>query len=169
MNKSKKKEARFPCHIYGMADAQEAYEGFGGELVKRYGDDVRLEDGTVLHDNYEWDDGARILIRCGKCGGLLLQQTSQYHSFSDAPDGHYVDRIPVASVKEADLLNILLGPGEMENVPCRHIRVNNRKVFWTRGGEPEPRDPEELIRQIREVYQGVNAELLEKLIQKAGE
>lgn len=168
MSGAGKKEPRFPCHIYEIADGKEAYDSFCGELIKEYGDDVRLEDGTVLHDNYMWDDGGRYLTRCRECGGLLIIQSSEYHSFSDSPDGYYKDWIPAASEKEADLLNILLGAAEMENVPCRHIRRNNGSVFWTDDKEPEARDPEELIREIREKYTKADPGLLEKKIRDAG-
>ena len=91
-------------------------------------------------------------------------QSSEHHSFSDSPDGYYKDWIPVASEEEADLLNILLGAMEMENVPCRHIRRNNGEVFWTNDKEPEPYDPEDLIRAIREKYSDADPELLDNLI-----
>ncbi len=167
MSESKKKATRFPCHIYGIEDAKEVYDTFQASPLKYYGDDVSLEDGTVLHDNYAWDDGRRTLVRCKKCRGLMIRQSSVYESFSDAPDGYYEDWIPVASEKEADLLNILLGAGDLEDYPCRHLRKNNRNFFWTKGNEPEANDPEELIRQIREKYAGLNPALLEKLIQDA--
>ena len=167
MSESVKKDSRFPCHIYDIADAREAYDSFKGELVKGYGDFVLLENGTVLHDNYMWDDGCRSLIRCKECGGLLIKQSSHFVSFSDDHDGYYADWIAVASEEEADLLNILLGAMEMEDVPCRHLRKNNGNIFWAYAKkEPEARGPEELIRAIREKYSGVNPELLDKLIRK---
>ncbi len=164
MSEMKRNKPRFPCHIYDIEDAKEAYVSFKGELVKEYGDDVALEDGKVLHDNYMWDDGSRYLVRCRKCGGLLIMQTSEFHSFTDGPDGYYKDWIPAASVEEADLLNILLGAKEMEDVPCRHIRRNYGNIFWFRGKEPEAHDPEELIREIREKYKDADPDLLENLI-----
>jgi len=164
MSESERNEARFPCHIYEIADAVEAYASFRGELIKEYGDNVTLSDGTVLHWNYMWDDGSRYLVRCKKCGGLLIMQSSEYHSFSDSPDGYYKDWIPAASVKEADLLNILLGAMEMENVPCRHIRRNNDDVFWTEGKEPEAYDPDELAQAIKKTYPDADPELLDHLI-----
>ena len=164
-------KTRFPCHIYGMADAGEAHRAFRGELVREYGDNVALEDGTVLHWNYEWDDGSRDLVRCGECGGLLIRQSSEYHSFSDDPDGYYRDWIPAASVEEADLMNLLLGALEMEQVPCRHLRSNDFSWFWTQDPEPEANAPDELRRKIREQYAGLSPaqrKMLEKLIRQAG-
>ena len=164
MSKSERNESRFPCHVYEIADAKEAYDSFRGELIKEYGDDVTLDDGTVLHGNYRWDDGGRSLVRCKKCGGLLIMQSSEYHSYSDSPDGYYKDLIPAASVAEADLLNILLGAAEMENVPCRHIRGNNGDVFWTGDKEPEAYDPDELVQAIKKAYPDADPELLDDLI-----
>ena len=61
MSESERNESRFPCHVYEIADAKEAYDSFRGELIKEYGDDVTLNDGTVLHGNYMWDDGSRYI------------------------------------------------------------------------------------------------------------
>ena len=169
MSEFERNETRFPCHIYEIADAKEAYDSFRGELIKEYGDDVTLDDGTVLHGNYMWDDGSRSLVRCKKCGGLLIMQSSEYHSFSDSPDGYYKDWIPVASEEEADLLNVLLGAMEMENVPCRHIRRNNGDVFWTGDKEPEAYDPDELVQAIKKAYPDVDPELLDNLIRDVRE
>ena len=168
MSVIERKGPRFPCHIYEIADAKEAYKSFRGDLVREYGEYVSLDDGTILHDNYMWDDGGRYLVRCEECGGLMIMQSSEYHSFSDGPDGYYRDWIPVASVEEGDLLNILFGAMEMENVPCRHIRGNNGDIFWTDGKEPEARDTEDLILEIREEYPDADPELLNKLIRDAG-
>ncbi len=140
------------CHIYGIEDADEAYKQWEVEFVKGYGDETKLEDGTLLHDNYECDEGHRGLLRCKSCGGLLLFQASTYISMSDGPDGHYEDVIPVWSEEEADLLNILLGPREFADHPFRHLRVNNHKCFWTRGEQPRPMDIAELKRAIAEKY-----------------
>lgn len=145
-------EIRYPCHIHGAADVRQAYDAFRGELVKDYGDCVCRRDGSVLHWNHVWDDGGRRLVRCSECGGLLLMQRSEFHSFTDSPDGYYQDWIPAASEEEADLLNILLDAGELEDFPCRHFRSNNGACFMTRGDEPRPRDPDGLRRQILEKY-----------------
>lgn len=169
MSESERNETSFPCHIYEIADAKEAYGSFRGELIKEYGDAVTLDDGTVLHDNYMWDDGRRSLVRCKKCGGLLIMQSSEFHSFTDSPDGYYQDWIPVASEKEADLLNILLGAMEMEDVPCRHIHRNNGEVFWTGDKAPEAYDPDELVQAIRKAYQDADPERLDHLIRDGRE
>ena len=38
------------------------------------------------------------------CGGYILVQRSEYHSFSDDPDSYYTDLFPVSSPEEADEL-----------------------------------------------------------------
>ena len=165
-----KKAERYPCHIWGMADAGEAYGAFRGDLVKDYGEDTCLGDGTLLHENYMWDEGGRCLLRCRDCGGLVLRQSSEFHSsFGDDGDGYYKDWIPVSSAREADLLNILWEALEAESCPFRCLRKNNSRVSWTGGGEPQPCDPEELERRIREKYPEADQEALEEMIRKAGE
>ena len=170
MSEAKKKGGRFPCHVWEMKDAEEAKESLRGIMVRDYGEDTFLEDGTELHGNYVFDDGNRYLLRCAKCGGLVLVQNSEYHSFSDEDD-YYSDRIPVASVEEGDLLNILWGALELESYPYRNIRGNNFHYFWKPGEEPRPYDTDELKRAIRENYKGLKPkqkELLEKMIREAG-
>ncbi len=147
-----KKMNRYPCHIYEIPEGKDAIAALKVERVKDYGDCVHLDDGTVLHWNYTWDDGGRMLLRCRECGALLLLQSSEYHSFSDSPDGYYSDWIPAATEEEADLLNILLDVLELEDYPCRHLRSNNFSYFWTEGEDPQPQDPEDLKRQILEKY-----------------
>ena len=142
----------YPCHIWSIEDAGKAYAEFQGELIRDYGDTVRLRDGRVLHWNHAWDEGGRSLVRCAKCGGLILMQKSEYHNMYDGPDGYYRDWIPVATAEEGDLKNILLNEGELEFDPCRHLRGNNRTFFWTGGGEPKPDGPEDLKRQILMKY-----------------
>lgn len=162
---------RFPCHIYGMVDAKEAYDAWKGELVKDYGECIALTDGTVLHENCNWDEGGRTLVRCRECGALMILQSSVYNNMFDGPDSYYMDWIPVASAEEGDLLNILRGATELEDYPFRHFRGNNHQYFWTKGEEPRPYDPEDLKKKIRKRYAGLAAEkkwLLEDLISDAG-
>ena len=140
------------CHIYEIDDAKEAYKQLDIECVKSYGEETKLEDGTLLHDNYEWDDGFRSLLRCKCCGGLILFQVSGYTSMSDDADGYYEDIIPVWSEEEADLLNILLGPRDFADHPFRHLRGNNHEYHWTRGEQPRPMDINELKRAIALKY-----------------
>ena len=169
MNRKKGKGC-FPCHIWGIEDAVKAKDAFRGTAIRIYGDETELEDGTVLHMNYMWDDGSRRLLRCSQCGGLVIRQRSEFHGGLD-DDADYLDWIPVASEEEADLLNILWGPLELEGYPFRLLRANDYRYFWTEAGEPVPYDPEELKEKIREKYSGLKPEqkeMLENLIRKAG-
>lgn len=171
MRETGKDGIRFPCHIWAMEDAAEAYEACKGRLVRDYGEYTSLEDGKVLHYNYSWDEGSRYLVRCGECGALVIMQYSVFIDMYDGPDGYYRDWVPVASVEEADLLNILWNSTDLEHYPFRHFRNNNREYFWTDGEEPEPYDPEELKRKIREKYSGLTKKrkrMLEKMIGRAG-
>ena len=171
MSEERKTRNRYPCHIYENTDAKEVFDTWEGELVRDYGEYTALEDGTVLHWNHTWDEGSRILVRCNVCGGLVIRQYSVYNDMYDGPDGYYRDWVPVASVEEADLLNILWGAMELENYPFRHFRRNNKDSFWTGVGEPRPYDPEELKKKIREEYAKLKPKqkkLLEKMISEAG-
>lgn len=155
MDNRNENAGRFPCHIWDIADGKEAWDSFHGRLVKDYGDNVTGGD-QILHWNHMWDDGGRLLLRCKECGGLVLVQSSEFHSFTDSPDGYYEDWIPVASEEEAHLLNILLDALPMENYSCRHLRRNNGKCFWTGGEEPESADLEELRKEVQEKYPDID-------------
>lgn len=172
MSGGKKKEGRFPCHVWEIGDAEEAKKSIQGSMVRDYGEYTELDDGTVLHYNYMWDDGNRYLLRCEECGGLVIVQNSEFHNFFGDEDDYYSDRIPVASVEEADLLNILWGSLDLEGYPYRSIRGNNFRYFWKdREEQPRPYDTEKLKQQIRENYAGLNPEqkeLLENKIREAG-
>lgn len=166
---SKKEGTRYPCHIWEIGDAEEAKDAFEATAIRDYGEYTALEDGTELHCNYMWDDGSRRLLRCDHCGGLVIRQRSEFHGGDD--DADYLDWIPVASVEEADLLNILWSPLELEDHPFRHLRANDYRYFWTKAEEPVPYDPEELKEKIRQKYSGLKPEqkeMLEKLIRNAG-
>lgn len=169
--------ACYPCHIYGIRDAKDAEkENLNVERVRDYGARTKLEDGTVLHDNWPaWhDEGGRYLLRCTVCGALRLMQCSMAECpFGDwdEPDEYYRDYVPVATVEEADLLNILWDEKELKQYPFRRFSRHDFSRGWTEGEEPCPYDAEELRKRIREKYAGLKKEqkeLLEKLIRKAG-
>ena len=170
MGKNRKNETCFPCHLWEMEDANAARKGFRGTLVREYGEETTLEDGTVLHDNYVWDEGDRYLVRCKECGGLVMAQKSEFHSFSD-DDDYYSDYIPIASVEEADLLNLLWYALDLEGYPYRGLRGNNFQYFWKAGEEPRPYDTEKLKAEIRKKYAKLppaQKEMLEKMMADAG-
>lgn len=164
----------YPCHLYGIGDANEAYKEIHNEYLKGYGARLALEDGTVLHDNYpgHHDEGDRCLVRCKACGCLkLVQKSMDECPYWDMPDLYFRDGIPVASVEEADLLNILWDEEELKKESFRHLQRDDMRKCWTEGKDPSPYDPEELKEKIRAKYAGLTDEqkgMLEKLIGEAG-
>ena len=169
-----KKNPPYLCHLYRIRDAKEAFKAIETTCVKEYGRNVCLEDGTVLHDNCPecHDEGGRYLLRCNVCGALTLARWSMYECpYWDEPDEYYQERIPVASMEEADLLNILWDEEELKRYPFRYLRRDDLRKLWTNGKEPVQYDPEELRAKIREKYAGLKPkqkEMLEKLISEAG-
>lgn len=168
----KKEKGRWPCHLWEMENAEEAKKAFGVTQVSVLGPEVRLEDGTLLHINYDEQDnyGCRRLYRCRTCGGLILGQSSMDcwdPTDIDADD----DYMAVRSPEEAGLLNILLDYGGFFQVPGRKFHTFNHYVCkWLGSGEPAPNDPEELKEKIRRKYSGLKPEqkeMLENLIREA--
>jgi len=167
-------DPHYPCHLYGIPDAEEAFRADESEKIRDYGECVTLEDDSVLHMNYPalLDEGGRYLLRCKVCGGLMLVQHAMDECpYQDDPDLYYSDRIPVASVEEADLLNILWDEEELKQYPFRCLRRDDMQKSWKEGKEPVPYAPEELKEKIREKYSGLSKKhraMLEKLIAEAG-
>ena len=168
-----KKKGCYPCHVWEIEDAKEAKKALRVTEMKKYGSDVRLEDGTLLHINYDEQDdyGCRRLYRCRTCGGLILSQSSVDcwdPTDIDADD----DYMPVSSPEEAGLLNILLDYGEFYQVPGRRFHTFNHSLpRWLGSGEAVPGDPEELKEKIRQKYAWLSPEqkeMLEKLMARAG-
>ena len=166
----------YPCHLYGIEDAREAYKAMDATCLKEYGGRLSLQDGTVLHDNYpdHHDEGGRHLMRCNVCGCLMLAQRSMFEAslmYFDELDEYYDDRIPVASVEEADLLNILWDEEELKKKSFRHLQRNDMSIGWMGEKDPSPYDPEKLKRKIRMKYSSLYLEqkkMLEKLMAEAG-
>ena len=163
--------ARFPCHLYDLADPDALFRELRVHPIKPYGDRVALGDGTVLHENVEEGDeygGKRDLVRCSVCGALFIRQYFEEYGTLGGTETvtHY---IPVASEEEADLMNILLDEKEMDLFPVRHPMRYDRKYTWTKGDDPCPYDPEELKKLIRRKYARADREQLEELISAAGE
>ena len=140
------------CHIYNSPDIEQDVKDWDTESVKGYGEETRFPDGTIAHENYECDDGGRGLVRCKKCGALLLVQYSDYEAMDSDYDGHYADWIPVWSEEEADLLNLYLDPKEFAEFPEKHLRKTNNRYCWIKGEIPAKRDLEQLKAAIREKY-----------------
>lgn len=157
----------FPCHAFEIKDKRDVYETlqFKHTVVKDYGEYLSLEDGTMLHHNYcDNDEGGRELDRCKICGGFVLHQRTV---FEDGLGGAYGDYIPVSSVEEGDLLNILLSGDDVTRYPFRHFRAYFQEYYWEGDKEPSPYNPDALRDEIRKKYSGLNPdqkELLEKMI-----
>ena len=85
------------------------------------------------HPLYVWDDGRRILGKCIHCGGYVLIQKSEFHSFTDAPDGYYTDYFPVSSLAEADELNRKYDGFAIEReFQGRYLMETNGHVSWSK-------------------------------------
>ena len=113
----------FSCYT----DPKEAYKRLKYVKVKDYGD---YQYGHNLHT---WDDGGRVLGKCINCGGFLLIQSSEYHSFSDAPDSYYTDFFPVSSAEEADELNRKYDGYEIEReYKDRYLMETNGSLRWSK-------------------------------------
>ena len=87
-----------PCVAFEMEDANKALQHMDREVIEKYG---RKCNGHFL---FTWDDGERILYRCKACGGFILAQFSEFHSFND-DDKYYDDFFPVSGPEEAEEIN----------------------------------------------------------------
>ena len=140
------------CHIFEFEDAKAAGKDLEMEPVKGYGASTYYK-GIELHSNHEMEGGGRALVRCKKCGALLLSQHTWYESINPDLDGSFYDWIPVWSEKEADLLNIFLDGHELPNHPFRHLRSNNGKYCWIGKEQPHPMDLPELSNAVAMKYE----------------
>ena len=88
-------------------------------------------DTCNKHPLYTWDDGHRTLVRCKNCGGYILVQRSEYHSFTDDPDSYYTDLFPVSSPEEADELNRKYDGFAIERkFKGRYLAETNNRICW---------------------------------------
>ena len=113
------------CIAFGMKDPNEAFAHMKTRRVENYGD---YAYGHYLHT---WDEGERFLLKCEACGGYVLLQKSEYHSFSDTADSYYSDWFPVESPEEADELNRKYDGFKIEQeFPGRYLKKTNGKLGW---------------------------------------
>ena len=99
-----------PCIAFRMQNRAQQLAHIAPQMVEDYGD---RWNGKFL---YAWDDGYRFLARCRNCGGLILVQRSDLHSFcADYDDEYYVDYFPVSSREEALELNDKYNGDEIES------------------------------------------------------
>ena len=116
------------CLAFEMDDLRAAWKHMKLEVVEDYGDHAY---GHYLHC---FDDGKRELRRCKTCGGYVLVQKSEFHSFSDGNDDYYTDYYPVEDVQEADEINRNYNGDKIEDafpssVKC--IRMTNLILHWS--------------------------------------
>ncbi|MBQ9154753.1 MAG: hypothetical protein IJ130_13205 [Solobacterium sp.] len=114
------------CEAFAMQDAVQAWKHIQPEIIRRYGDDAY---GHALHT---WDEGGRMLIRCRRCGGLLLVQKSEFHSYMD-DDSYYTDWFPVDNEQDADQLNRMYDGFAIERqFPERFLCMTDLRVHWSK-------------------------------------
>ena len=116
----------YPCVGFEMEYVRDAVDHFRGnlELVKDYGGCC---GDNLLH---EWDDGRRVLFRCKACGGYILKQYSEYHSFSgdDSATAYY---FPVSGPEEAAELNRTLnGEAIVRDFKGNYIEEDCERRFF---------------------------------------
>lgn len=115
------------CIAFGFKDAREAYEHMECKTVEDYGGQA------YGHYLYTWDDGGRRLARCSKCGGFILIQSSEFHSFTDSGDSYYTDWFPVSSPEEADELNRKYDGFQIETeFKGRYLMRTNGALSWSK-------------------------------------
>ena len=90
-----------PCVGFFLVNPLAAYEHMT-RSINRLADYGSFQYGHSLHT---WDDGERFLAKCGRCGGYILIQSSEFHSFTDSDDSFFTDFFPVSSPEEAEELN----------------------------------------------------------------
>ena len=115
------------CIAFSIKDPKDAWEHMDLEILENYGD---FAYGHFLH---VWDDGKRLLARCRKCGGYVLVQRSEYHSFSDDGDSYYTDWFFLDSREDADRLNRSYDGWSIEReYPERYLCQSNHILHWSK-------------------------------------
>ncbi len=114
-----------PCIGFTFPDVVEAYRHM------KYTCEIDYGGEAYGHYLYTWDDGERFLARCKNCGGYILVQRSEYHSFTDDPDSYYTDLFPVSSPEEADELNRKYDGFAIERkFKGRYLAETNNRICW---------------------------------------
>ena len=115
------------CIAFQMESAEEAYRHI------KEGYCVLIDYGPVAYGNrlYTWDSGERLLVKCKKCGKLLLIQSSEYHGIDD--DSYYCDYFPVAGKEDADFLNRRYDGFAIERgYDHRYLQVTDGEARWSK-------------------------------------
>ena len=115
-----------PCIAFEMDSAEDAWNHMAFEVVEEYGG---MQYGNTL---YTWDRGDRTLLRCKKCGGYVLCQSSEYSDIINGNDDYYDDYFPVSGPEEADALNRKYDGFAIEReFPGRCLMRTNGKIHWS--------------------------------------
>lgn len=113
------------CIMFQFDDVTEATEHMALEVIQNFG------DSAYGHSLHCWDQGERYLARCGKCGGYVLVQHSEFHGAID--DDYYTDYFPVRGFDEADELNRLYNGFDIEVAfKKRYLMMTNLRLRWSR-------------------------------------
>lgn len=117
------------CIAFQMKNLDDVTAHWLLEEVEEYGDRDEAS-GNWLHT---WDDGHRTLCRCGECGGYVLVQRSEFHSYSDfSSDSYYTDFFPVEGPADAGRLNRELDGWAIESVFGRpYLMLTNGRLHWS--------------------------------------
>lgn len=114
------------CIAFQMQNVTEACTHMKYGVIINYGGEA------YGHNLYTWDDGKRYLARCNNCGGYILVQQSEFHSFS-GEDGYYTDYFPVDSPEEADELNKKYDGFKIETMfKKRYLMKTNGRICWSK-------------------------------------
>ena len=116
------------CIAFQMQKIEDITAHWKLKAVEHYGD----RDETSGNWLYTWDDGERTLCQCTECGGYVLIQASEFHSFSDAPDSYYEDYFPVDGAEEARRLNRELDGWKIESEFGKpYLMRTNGRLCWS--------------------------------------
>lgn len=132
-----------PCVAFEMDNLEDALNHMKYEVVEEYGDKCNR---NWLHT---WDDGKRFLAKCKNCGGYILVQMSEFHSFS-GNNSYYTDFFPVSGSSEAKKLNKLYGGFEIEQkFPKKYIMETNGTYAWHRPEKHHFKLLEKILQKVK--------------------
>ena len=133
-NQLNKAQASFTgktCCLFDFDDAQTAYDHMEMEFVFFYGAAYYNPKGRLEHYLHTWDEGARSLVKCKKCGAFFLVQDSEYHGREDS---YYTDWYQVEGEKEAERLNAMFDGYALESrYHAPWIKKTNSVLTWSKG------------------------------------
>ena len=115
------------CIAYKMEDARAAREHMDLRIVRDYG------DSAYGHSLHAWDDGGRRLCECAECGGFVLVQRSEFHSYTDGGDDYYTDYFFLDRPEEADELNRKYDGFRIEREYGRRFLCSTNGILHWRG------------------------------------